>query len=176
MRSGQRARRTTIVLAVAAVAAAAPTGQAAARGQATCGATAPALETMRCLINQVRVERGLAPVRASQVLTRSAGLRGRAIARCREFSHTPCGQRFATVFQQAGYARGRYSVGENLAWGTGANGSPERTINRWLVSPRHREVLLSPRWRELGAFVLGADNLFAPGRNRVWVAQFGRRG
>lgn len=175
MRTGQGARRTTIVFAVAALAAAAPTGEAAARGEAACS-TAPALQKLRCLINGVRAERGLAPVRASQVLTRSARLRGNAIARCRHFSHTPCGQRFATVFRQAGYARGRYTVGENLAWGTGAYGSPEQTVTRWLASPGHRAVLLSPRWRELGAFVLGADNLFAPGQNRVWVAQFGRRG
>jgi uncharacterized protein YkwD len=176
MRTSQGARRTTVVLAVAVVAAAAHTGPAAAGGQAACAATAPVLETLRCLINDVRAERGLAPVRASHVLSRSARLRGNAIARCRHFSHTPCGQRFATVFQQAGYAQGRYTVGENLAWGTGTYASPEQTVRRWLASPGHRAVLLSPRWRELGAFVFGAPNLFAPGQNRVWVAQFGRRG
>ncbi len=174
MRTAQGARRTTIVFAVAAVVAAVHIGPAAAGGQSACAATA--LETLRCLINDVRAERGLAPVRASHVLSRSARLRGNAIARCRHFSHTPCGQRFATVFHQAGYARGSYTVGENLAWGTGAYASPEQTVRRWLASPGHRAVLLSPRWRELGAFVLGANDLFAPGQNRVWVAQFGRRG
>lgn len=175
MRTGQGARRTTIVLAAAAVlAAATPTGPAAAPRVAC--PSAQSLETLRCLINQARAERGLAPVRASRLLTRSARLRGTAIARCRQFSHTPCGQSFGVVFRSVGYTRGSYAVGENLAWGTGAHGSPELTVNRWLASPGHRRVLLSARWRELGAFVLGADNLFAPGQNTLWVAQFGRRG
>jgi uncharacterized protein YkwD len=177
MRTGQGARRTTIVLAAAAaLAAAAPTDPAAAPRFTCPSAGDRPLEALRCLINRARAERGLAPVRASGLLTRSARLRGTAIARCRDFSHTPCGQSFATVFRSVGYARGSYTVGENLAWGTGAQASPELTVNRWLVSPAHRRVLLSAQWRELGAFVLGADNLFAPGQNKLWVAQFGRRG
>ena len=173
MRTGQGALRTTIVLAVAAVAVAAPSNPPAA--PAACTSAQP-LGTLHCLINRARAERGLAPVRMSRLLTRSARLRGNAIARCRDFSHTPCGQSFGSVFRSVGYARGSFAVGENLAWGTGTHASPELTLQRWLASPAHRRVLLSPQWRELGAFVLGADNLFAPGANMVWVAQFGRRG
>jgi uncharacterized protein YkwD len=173
MRTGQGALRTTIVLAAAAVAAAAPSNPPAA--PRACASAQP-LETLHCLINRTRAERGLAPVRLSPLLTRSARLRGAAIARCRDFSHTPCGQSFGSVFRSVGYARGSFSVGENLAWGTGTHASPELTLTRWLASPPHRRVLLSPRWRELGAHVVGAHNLFAPGANRVWVAQFGRRG
>ena len=133
------------------------------------------LQTMLCLVNQTRASRALRPVRVSPLLGRSATLRANAIVRCRQFSHTPCGQSFGAVFQAVGYTRGRYSVGENLAWGTGSL-SPSVTLQRWLASPGHRRVLFSPGWRELGVKVVEVNSLFAPGTNRLWVAQFGRRG
>ncbi len=104
-------------------------------------------------------------------LNRSAALRAAAIKRCGQISHTPCGQSFIGVFRRAGYARGSYSVGENLAWGTGPLGSPQNAVTGWLNSPPHRAALLSGRWREIGiAYVTG------PGGGALWVAQFGRHG
>jgi uncharacterized protein YkwD len=143
-------------------------------------ATAPAcarnqLAVMLCLVNDTRAARGLSPVRVSRALTRSSRLRAGAIVRCRQFSHTPCGQSFGAVFRTVGYARGSYAVGENLYWGSGTLGSPHQTLAGWLTSPAHRSVLLSPGWREVGVSVVTMSGLFAPGPNRVWVAQFGRR-
>jgi uncharacterized protein YkwD len=130
---------------------------------------------MLCLVNQTRAAHGLPAVRLSPTLRRSAALRASAIVRCRQFSHTPCGQSFGSVFRAVGYAGGRVAVGENLAWGSGSLGSPQNALARWLSSPGHRQVLLSGSWRELGVSVVGANGLFAPGANTVWVTQFGRR-
>jgi len=146
----------------------------AAASSPTCS-KATELQTMLCLVNQARGSHALRPVRVSPLLGRSAQLRANAIVRCRQFSHTPCGQSFGAVFQAVGYTRGRYSVGENLAWGIGSQASPTHTIQRWLASPAHRRVLFSPRWREFGLSFVEANSLFAPGANRLWVAQFGRR-
>jgi uncharacterized protein YkwD len=109
------------------------------------------------------------------LLVRSAQLRARAIARCRQFSHTPCGQSFAAPFRSVGYARGSYSVAENLAYATSAP-PPQAAIRRWLDSPPHRRVLLARGFRELGAAVVTVDGLAPGGPATVWVAHFGRRG
>jgi len=139
-----------------------------------CAATTQ-LHAMQCLVNQTRAAHGLPAVRLSPALLRSATLRANAIVRCRQFSHTPCGQSFASVFRAVGYAGGRFAVGENIAWGSGSLGSAEHALSRWLTSPAHRRVLLSRTWRELGVSAVAVTGVFAPGANTVWVAQFGRR-
>src|SRR5712691_7281978 len=53
-----------------------------------------------------------------------------------------------------------WNVGENLLWSTpGIDAST--VVDRWLASPTHRHILLSPRWRELGLGVAAATA--APG-------------
>jgi uncharacterized protein YkwD len=164
---------TVAVLAITpAPAAAAPASPPAALNAC---AAATQLDAMVCLVNQTRAAHGLPAVRPSSILRRSAALRASAIVRCRQFSHTPCGQSFGSVFRAVGYTRGRAAVGENLAWGSGSLGSAEHALSRWLTSPGHRRVLLSRGWRELGVSAVGVTGLFAPGANTVWVAQFGRR-
>lgn len=137
--------------------------------------TGAQLDAMLCLVNSVRTSHGISAVRRSNVLARSARLKATAIIRCRQFSHTPCGQSFGSVFRAVGYARGSYAVGENLAWGSGMYASAEHTVGGWLRSPAHRNVLLSRTWREVGVSAVGVTGLFAPGATTIWVAQFGRR-
>ena len=171
------ARRLALAVAVLALV---YTPVSEARPAATAGvhacASATQLQAMVCLVNQTRAAHGLRPVRVSATLRRSAQLRANAIVRCRQFSHTPCGQSFASVFRAAGYTRGRYSVGENIAWGSGSLASAQHALASWLTSPPHRRVLLTRTWRELGVVAVGVNGVFAPGANTVWVAQFGRRG
>jgi uncharacterized protein YkwD len=154
------------------VALAAP-ASAEARAASAC-ATADPLATMECLVNETRAQHRLPPVRLSGTLIRSARLRANAIVRCRQFSHTPCGQSFTAPFRAVGYTR-RSSIAENLAWGSGHLGSAQHALARWLASPPHRRVLFTRRWRELGVSAVSANGLFAPGVNTLWVAQFGRR-
>jgi uncharacterized protein YkwD len=135
------------------------------------GTRSAQIASLRRMVSQVRRQHGLRALRASARLNRSAALRATAIGRCGQISHTPCGQSFIGVFRSVGYARGRFAVGENLAWGTGSLGSPESAVRGWLHSPPHRAALLSGRWRDIGiAYAVG------PGGGALWVAQFGRRG
>jgi uncharacterized protein YkwD len=162
---------TAAVLAIAIAPAAQARGSSPAAMHACAAATQ--LQAMVCLINQTRAAHGLPGVRLSTALRRSATLRANAIVRCRQFSHTPCGQSFGSVFRAVGYTRAAF--GENLAWGSGSLASPQQAVNAWLASPPHRRVLLSRGWRELGVSAIGVNGLFAPGANIVWVAQFGSR-
>src|SRR5437763_4656581 len=133
-------------------AAASPLVQAAGCSGSTTAAAPPASElaSMHCLVNSVRAQHGLSPLRELLALDRSSGLRAHAILRCGDFSHTPCGQSFVQPFVRVGYLRRTATVGENLAWGGGNLGSPEATFVAWLRSPEHRANLLKPAWRDFG--------------------------
>jgi uncharacterized protein YkwD len=148
---------------------------AACAGQTDAAAPAPVkLRAMQCLVNWARTKRGLPRLRDSRRLDRSSVLRADAIRRCGDFSHTPCGQAFTTVFQQAGYPRGA-RIGENIAWGGGPLGSARSVFQSWLRSPAHRRNLFRGGWRDLGIGLVSADQLFGVPQVSVWVTQFGRR-
>ena len=131
------------------------------------------MRAMRCLINSTRRRAGLGTVRRNAELQQSAALRARDIKRCRDFSHTPCGHAFITVFALVHYFTGTAAVGETLAWGNGRLGSARAALASWIASPEHRAILYTARWRDLGiARVHGT--LFGYADVTVWVAQFGR--
>jgi uncharacterized protein YkwD len=139
-------------------------------------AAAPAVKAaaMNCLVNWARRHRGLTGLRHSPRLDRSSRLRAAAIRRCRDFSHTPCGQSFMAVFAKVGYPRAA-SVGENLFWGGGPFGSARNAFQGWLNSPPHRHVLFMRGWRGLGIGLVRANELFGAAQVSVWVTQFGSR-
>ena len=146
------------------------------RGQSNLAASAAVqLRAMRCLINWTRRQAGLASVGRNAELDRSASMRAQDIKRCQDFSHTPCGQPFITVFTAVHYFIGTAAVGENLAWGQGRLGTPRAAMVNWLASPPHREILFTAKWRDLGIGRV-RGTLFGRPNVTVWVAQFGRRG
>jgi uncharacterized protein YkwD len=139
-------------------------------------AAAPAVKAaaMHCLVNWARRQRGLTALRDSRRLDRSSLLRAAAIRRCRDFSHTPCGQSFMGVFAKVGYPRAA-SVGENLFWGGGPLGSARNAFQGWLGSPAHRHIVFMRSWRGLGIGLVRANQLFGAAQVSVWVSQFGSR-
>ena len=150
--------------------------RSACRGQAALQAP-PAVQTraLRCLVNWARRHAGQPALRRSPELDHSAAMRGNEIRRCQDFSHTPCGESFITVFQQAGYLTAAGTVGENLAWGQGRLGSARTAMAGWLASPEHRQILFGSNWRDLGLARVRARSLFGRPNVTVWVAQFGQR-
>jgi uncharacterized protein YkwD len=159
---------------VTSTAALAPTtvcaGQAAYRAPA-----AVQLRAMRCLINWTRSQGGRSRLRAQDQLDHAATRRAADIRRCNDFSHTPCGESFASVFLAVHYLAGTAGVGENLAWGQGRLGSARTTLGNWLASPGHRQVLYTSNWRDFGVAVMKAPVLFGRRNVTVWVANFGYR-
>ncbi len=148
---------------------------AACPGQEDAAASPAAkLAAMHCLVNWARRKHGLRALADRHRLDRSSLLRAAAIRRCRDFSHTPCGQTFMGVFARVGYPRSA-AVGENLFWGGGAFGSARSAFQGWLGSPGHRHIVFMRRWRGLGIGVVNAPQLFGAAQVSVWVAQFGTR-
>ena len=172
----RRTATCTVGVAVALALGSSGTASAApARENTSCG-NAQTLGTLVCHVNAVRAHHGLPRVVGVAILSRSSAIRARTIVRCGDFSHTPCGQSFAAPFSAVGYTRGRYAVGETLAWTSGSGMSAGTAVARWLASPPHRRILLSRTWREIGATAIAASGLFGHPAATVWVAQFGRRG
>ena len=128
---------------------------------------------MRCLLNDARRQQGLRALKHSRALDRSAALRAAAIRRCDDFSHTPCGRSFASVYAATGYSLVSHSVAENLAWGTGSLGSAAGTVRSWLASPEHRQNMLERDWRKFGVAVVTVPRLSGAENVTLWVAEFG---
>jgi len=138
--------------------------------------TAVQLRAMACLVSYARVHAGLAPLQISTVLDRAAALKIDADVRCGQFSHTPCGAGFLSVFSRVGYTSGSsvFAVGENLAWAS--RGSPREVMNMWLHSPEHLSNLLSRKWREFGLGVRAGFDFLGVRDASLWANEFGARG
>ena len=48
------------------------------------------------------------------------------------------------------------AVGQNLAWGTGPDATPERIVAAWMASPPHREIMLAGEYRDAGVAAIPA--------------------
>jgi uncharacterized protein YkwD len=148
----------------------------------TCGAAADQLgldqataqQTMQCLTNYARTRSGLGPLQLNAKLNEAGNAKLAADVSCREFSHTPCGQPFATVF--ADYLKGvsSYQIGENIAWGTGKYGTPRETMSGWLHSTGHRENILTPEFTEIGIGYLAGQTFEGYNGATLWSQEFGR--
>src|SRR5205085_12226997 len=104
-----------------------------------------------CLLNAQRAGHGLRPVHSNGKLARAArGMVGLMIKQ-RFFAHTtPGGRTLVDRIRPTGYMRGRWQLGENLAWGSGAFATPASIVNGWMHSPGHRANILHAAFRDIG--------------------------
>jgi uncharacterized protein YkwD len=170
-------RGTAAILALAAALAAflAVPGAVAAAGcpgQDDAAAAASAQEqTMLCLVNRARKQRGLGPLAASAALGRSSGRKSGDILSCDEFSHEACGREFTYWIERTGY--GGCGWAENIAWGSGRFGTPRSIFSAWMRSSGHRRNILG-RFDEIG-IGLRVGRLEGNDGAHVWTQQFGSR-
>jgi uncharacterized protein YkwD len=70
------------------------------------------------------------------------------------------------------------STGQNIGWGSGALATPAAMVRAWMLSPPHREIMLSGGYRDIGVGVAPA----APQRSTdglpgaTYVVEFASRG
>ncbi|MFO7572845.1 MAG: CAP domain-containing protein [Gaiellaceae bacterium] len=151
----------------------APVGACTSAEDAT---SAPIVQrrAVRCLVNWARAQdshRRLAPSRA---LRRAAVMKGKRVAECKQFSHTPCNADVTAAVRASGY---RFSTfGENLFAGAQGTSSAREVVAAWLRSPSHRETLLHPEFREVGAARVVAPELLGSRHSIVWVTAFAAPG
>jgi uncharacterized protein YkwD len=112
-------------------------------------------------INKLRVKHGLPRLRHSPTLGESAGKYARYLMRRDWLGH---------VYPIRASSR-FHGIGEVLAQHTGSRNRIGWTARRWLASPAHRSVILSPSFRWAGAGV--RHGRFGGGRATIWVLQAG---
>jgi uncharacterized protein YkwD len=131
---------------------------------------------MHCVVNLVRARARRGLLRSNVVLRRSATYKARRIARCKVFSHHPCGDSLVVPFHEARLdGRTRWFLGETLAWGIDSSATAHDVVRRWLESPRHRRVLLDRRFFCLGVRRRRLALEGAPRGAVIWVAHLGTR-
>jgi len=128
--------------------------------------------TMVCMHNYARAQAGVPGLHFSRELRASSTKKARDIRRCQQFSHEACGRNPFYWVQRVGFERGSWGAGENLALGTGADGSVRNLMSAWLNSDLHRTVLLDPRFDQVGISDI-SGRYHSAGAAKIWVAHFG---
>jgi uncharacterized protein YkwD len=127
---------------------------------------------MLCLTNFARHGSGLAEMTAVRSLARAADHKSADILRCDSFSHEACGREFTYWMKRFGYiGSGCWRAAENIAWGSGALGSPRAIFRTWLHSSGHRENILGP-YEGIGIGLRTGRLEGHPGAH-VWTQDFG---
>jgi len=126
-----------------------------------------------CLINKKRRENGRGRLDRDGRLNSAARSHSNTMASKNCFSHQCSGEPgLEQRLRNVGYlvsGLSRWAYGENIAWGTGSQGTPRQVVNGWMSSPSHRSVILSGTFRDVGAAFARRDT------KGFYTADFGLR-
>jgi len=136
---------------------------------------ATAERAMLCLTNYARRHAGRKPLAVNALLARAGQAKLAADLSCGDFSHSPCGQPFQSVFGSYVSGASWYKIGENIAWGTGRYGTPRQTMNGWLNSPEHLQNILDSAFHDLGIGYLAGQSFQGTTGATLWSQEFGGR-
>jgi len=181
------ARRAPALAAVAiaatlltALAVAPPPAAAAACQGATAHPTETSTETIRratlCLLNEERRGEGLDALRHNAQLAVAARRHARDMVERTYFSHdSPSGMSFVRRIERTGYTRNAsWTVGENLAWGSGRLATPVEVVKAWMASPGHRANILG-RFSEVGIGTASGAPVRRLDAAETYATEFGAR-
>lgn len=131
-----------------------------------------------CLVNRERRAQGLRELTRAKTLDRASREYARSMVRHRFFAHvTPGGGTLKQRIRGSSYLDGvrGYTIGENLAWGSGSLATPRRRVASWMDSPGHRANILNPDFRHLGVGLSTGSPRKTSLRSATYVTHFGRR-
>ena len=152
-------RRAPLLVAVLALAAMLAPAGAEARGCANTHVKPNSrnLEVVRsavlCLHNAERARHGLPKLRENSRLRSAASRHSARMVGSHFFDHTtPAGVTMAARIRGTGYTSGAHawSIGENIAWGSGRLATALQIHRSWMRSPGHRANILQRSFREIG--------------------------
>jgi uncharacterized protein YkwD len=178
-----RFSRPAVALAAALslFAAAAPATSAAAtcdgaRASAATASNRVLVRATLCVLNAERARRHLGALRLNRKLSAAARGHSRAMVEQHFFSHTSQdGTSFVDRIRRTGYLEGAraWSVGENIAYGSGRLSTPRAIGTAWMRSPGHRANILSTSYRSIGIGIVSGT----PGGDEggTYTTDFGRR-
>lgn len=98
------------------------------------------------LVNEIRTENGLKPLKANWELSRIARYKSEDMSDNRYFSHTS--PTYGTPFQMIrAFGLSFRSAGENIAYG---QRTPAAVVNAWMNSSGHRANILNGSYTQIG--------------------------
>ncbi|HEY6886492.1 MAG TPA: CAP domain-containing protein [Solirubrobacter sp.] len=106
-----------------------------------------------CLHNQFRAQNRLPALKDNAKLRKAATGYANDMVDQGFFDHTsPDGETFVDRVIGAGYAKRNegWSLGENLAWGTGEESTPRYVMDAWMNSAGHKANILKASYQEIG--------------------------
>ena len=109
-----------------------------------------------CLHNQIRGNAGLPALKDNAKLRKAAVGHNNDMVADGFFDHTsPNGDTFVDRILDAGYAKRNdgWTIGENLAWGTGDLATPQAIMSAWMNSAGHKANILKKSYKEVGIAV-----------------------
>jgi len=131
---------------------------------------------VRCEVNAIRQTAGLATIKTTPKLRVAAQRHSDDMVARHYFSHvSPSGSTLRERVAATGYLRRarQHSLGENIAWGSGTAAAPAEIVKAWMNSPGHREIILTPAFREVGVGITAA--VPQGGNGATYVLDVGRR-
>jgi uncharacterized protein YkwD len=129
-----------------------------------------------CVLNGERARNDLGALRLNRRLSTAARRHSRAMVHERFFSHSsPSGATFVDRIRASGYLSGAqsWSVGENIAYGSGSRSTPRSIGRAWMNSPGHRANILSESFRSIGIGIASGTPVGTGGA--TYTTDFGRR-
>jgi uncharacterized protein YkwD len=135
-----------------------------------------------CLLNVERTSRGRAPLTSDGQLGKAAQAYSAKMVRLRFFDHvcpqgtTPTSRVRGGTSYLRGHAR-NWSLGENIAWGSGQLATPEAIVRSWMHSAGHRRNILDRGFRNIGIGIAsGAPDDVQGQPAATYTTDFGFRG
>jgi uncharacterized protein YkwD len=115
-------------------------------------------KTAFALLNQKRAENNLTSLEWSEQVAKIARIHSENMAKHKFFNHR--GKDGLMVDDRAdslGISKWQ-AIGENIAFNCGYENPVEFAVQRWMLSPSHRENILNNRWRESAVGVAIGDD------------------
>jgi uncharacterized protein YkwD len=129
-----------------------------------------------CLLNGERADAGLPPLKQNAKLGSAAGQHSQDMVAQQYFDHVgKDGTDPVDRIRTAGYIPrvGTWTVGENLAWGTGTLATPKEIVAAWMASQGHRENILRSQFKEIGFGVVVGNPRSDDGAGATYTTTFG---
>jgi uncharacterized protein YkwD len=137
-----------------------------------------AKDAVLCLINRRRRAHSLCGLRGNGDLRSAARRHTADMIDNSFFSHySSTGLDVVQRIRRTGYLAGAtaWGVGENIAWGTGSDGTPARIVTAWMHSPGHRANILNHRFRQIGIGVVSGAPVDPSATGGTYTTDFGYR-
>ena len=129
-----------------------------------------------CLINGERDDAGMRALRTDAKLEKAAKRHSRAMVDRGFFDHVGLnGSDPVDRIRAAGYIpdSGSWTIGENLAWGTGSLATPKGIVAAWMRSQGHRENILRRSYKEIGFGIVLGNPRSNSGSGATYTTTFG---